>query len=131
MNEILLRIRKVFEMSGKNQTEIGKAISKTSQYVWKLLNDDKANPSDSVIKDICREFNINETWLRTGDGGDDNMYIQITPYETAYNRFGYIMENSSPSKKAALTMLLEILYSVPDDKWELIMKQYEEIKKEG
>ncbi len=66
MNDILLRIRKVFKDSEKSQTEIGKMISKTSQYVWKLLNDDNANPSDSVIKDICREFNINEEWLRFG-----------------------------------------------------------------
>lgn len=131
MSETLLRIRKVFEKSGKTQTEIGKLISKTSQYVWKLLNDDKANPSDSVIKDICREFNVNEEWLKTGEGGEGNMYIDVSPYENAYNRFGYIMENSSPSKKAALTMLLELLYEVPDDKWELIMKQFEEIKGEG
>ena len=59
------------------------------------------------------------------------MYIDVSPYENAYNRFGYIMENSSPSKKAALTMLLELLYEVPDDKWELIMRQFEEIKGEG
>lgn len=25
-------------------------------------------PSDSVITLICREFNVNETWLRTGEG---------------------------------------------------------------
>ncbi len=68
MNDILLRIRKVFSDSGKSQTEIGKKISKTAQYVWKLLNDDTSNPSDSVIKDICREFNINEDWLRDGKG---------------------------------------------------------------
>ena len=68
MNELLKRIRIVFKNSGKTQTEIGKKLSKTSQYVWKLLNDDSANPSDSVIKDICREFHINEEWLRTGNG---------------------------------------------------------------
>lgn len=66
MSDVLTRIRQIFNQSGKNQTEIGKKIGKTSQYVWKLLNDDSANPSDSVIRDICREFNINEEWLRTG-----------------------------------------------------------------
>ena len=25
-------------------------------------------PSDRTITDICREFNVNETWLRTGEG---------------------------------------------------------------
>lgn len=98
-----------------------------------ISNIERGNRSltEQMLKSICREFNVNEEWLRTGEGGIDNMFIQATPYEKAYNRFGYIMEHSSPSKKAALTMLLEILYSVPDDKWDIIMEQFEEIKKEG
>ena len=39
------------------------------------------------------------------------MFVKSTPYEQAYNRFGYIMENSTPAKKAALSMLLEMVYS--------------------
>ena len=66
MNAILLRIRKVFSDSGKSQTEIGKILSKTPQYVWRILNVDDLSPSDSVIKDICREFNINYDWLTKG-----------------------------------------------------------------
>ena len=81
-----------------------------------------------MILSICREFSVNEEWLRNGVG---EPYIHITPHEKAYNRFGYIMENSSPSKKAALSILLELLYSVPDDQWDMIMEQYNEIKKEG
>lgn len=85
-------------------------------------------PSDAVILSICREFNVSEEWLRTGKG---EMLIQTSALEKAYNRFGYIMENSSPSKKAALSMLLEMLYAIPDEEWNLVMKQIDEIKKEG
>lgn len=88
----------------------------------------RTNATDRVIQDICSEFNVNEEWLRTGAGGDDNIFIKTTSLEKAYNRFGYIMENSTPSKKAALSMLLELLYSVPDDKWDKIMDEYEQIK---
>lgn len=28
----------------------------------------RTNPSDPAIKSICREFNVNEVWLRTGEG---------------------------------------------------------------
>ena len=87
--------------------------------------------TDRVISDICDKYNVNEKWLRTGEGGDNNIFLEVSPCEKAYNRFGYIMENSSPSKKAALTMLLEVLYEVPDDKWEMIMRQFEEIRREG
>lgn len=33
-------------------------------------------PSASVISLICREFNVNEVWLRTGEGGDENMFLK-------------------------------------------------------
>lgn len=88
----------------------------------------RPDQKESLYKLICKEFNVNEEWLRTGKG---EMFVQVTPYEKAYNRFGYIMENSSPSKKAALSVLLELLYSVPDEQWNLLMQQFEEIKKEG
>lgn len=84
--------------------------------------------TERVVASICREFNVNEEWIRNGNG---EIFAEVTLYEKAYNRFGYIMENSSPSKKAALSVLLELLYSVPDDQWDMIMEQYNEIKKES
>ncbi len=84
--------------------------------------------TERVIASICREFNVNEVWLRNGTG---EVFSEVPLHEQAYNRFGYIMENSSPSKKAALSVLLELLYNVPDEQWDMIMKQYDEIKKEG
>ena len=38
----------------------------------------KANPSERTISDICREFGINEVWLRTGEGGPDNMFTKVS-----------------------------------------------------
>lgn len=67
MTDVLSRIREVLLESGKTQTDIGKAIGKTPQYVWKLLNNDDVNPSPSVINDICRTFDINENWIKNGE----------------------------------------------------------------
>ena len=33
------------------------------------------NPVDSVVSLICREFGVNEEWLRNGTGGPDNMFV--------------------------------------------------------
>lgn len=127
MNERIKALRKKLKLS---QEEFGKRIGVGKTSISKIETGEN-NPSDQTVMLICNEFNVNEKWLRNGDGGEENIFIKTTPYQVAYNRFGYIMENSSPSKKAALTMLLELLYTVPDDTWELIMKQFEEIKKEG
>lgn len=34
----------------------------------------RRSPSDAVVSLICREFNVNEEWLRTGKG---EMFIQL------------------------------------------------------
>ena len=124
------RIKELRKAVNLTQDEFGKRLGISNTAISKIEKGEN-NVSEQNIISICREFNVNENWLRTGEGGDDNMFVKVTPYEKAYNRFGYIMENSSPSKKATLSLLLELLYTVPDDKWEVIMKQFEEIKKEG
>lgn len=124
MNNRIKEIRKALNLT---QSEFGAKVGVKGNTIGNY-EIGLRTPSDAVIFSICREFNVNEEWLRTGTG---EMFIQATPYEKAYNRFGYIMENSSPSKKAALSVLLELLYSVPDDKWGMIMAEFEKIKKEG
>ena len=32
------------------------------------MNNDNSRPRENIIKGICREFMINEDWLRTGEG---------------------------------------------------------------
>ncbi len=92
MSNILLRIRKVFLNSGKSQTEIGKMIGKTPQYVWKLLNHDDSNPSESAIRDICRTFGISYLWLTEGvepmkESIDINAMSRIDEIMTGENEF--------------------------------------------
>ena len=124
MKELLKKLRKSLDMTQQAFADkIGMKQNTIAQYEM-----GRTTPSDAIVFSICREFGVNENWLRTGDG---EMFLQTTPCEKAYNRFGYIMENSSPSKKAALSVLLELLYSVPDDQWDMIMEQYDEIKKES
>lgn len=119
MNERIKQLRKEINIS---QEEFGKRIGIGKTSVSKIETGENS-PSEQTIMLMCREFNVNEEWLRNGKG---DMFIKLTHMEKAYNRFGYIMENSSPSKKAALALLLELLYEVPDDKWNLIMEQYNE-----
>ncbi len=124
MKERLKKLRKNLDLTQQAFADkIGMNQNTIAQYEM-----GRTTPSDAIVFSICREFKKKKKWLRNGDG---EMFIKSTPYDKAYNRFGYIMENSSPSKKAALSILLELLYSVPDDQWDMIMEQYNEIKKEG
>jgi len=40
----------------------------------------RSSPSDSAVSLICREFNVNENWLRNG-GTDDDMFIKLNEDE--------------------------------------------------
>lgn len=61
------RIKQIRTNSGLNQSDFGKKISISRSAVWKIENGENT-PSEQTINIICREFNVNENWLRTGTG---------------------------------------------------------------
>ncbi len=63
-----MRIVKLVELLKKNKSEFARDVNVTPAYISKLGKQPKAVPSDRFISDICRKFNVNETWLRTGEG---------------------------------------------------------------
>lgn len=74
MNERLKELRKYLELP---QSAFGKKIGITGGGI-SLLEKGKRNLTDQMILAICREFNVNEEWLRTGDG---EMFLDLTEDE--------------------------------------------------
>ena len=55
----------------------------------------RREPTNAIIVSICREFGVNEVWLRTGEGGEENMFTKISEddrYSLNLGRLG-ITEN--------------------------------------
>jgi transcriptional regulator with XRE-family HTH domain len=48
-------------------SEFAKRIGMTTSSI-SLFESGKATPSDRTVLSICREFGVNERWLRTGEG---------------------------------------------------------------
>lgn len=65
MNERLKKIRWHYKMS---QEEFGKKIGIESRAHISALENGSRNITDRIIKDVCREFDINKDWFLTGDG---------------------------------------------------------------
>lgn len=61
------RIRKVREHFGLSMEKFGSRIGIGKASI-SLLESGKNNPSVQTITLICREFGVNEQWLRTGEG---------------------------------------------------------------
>ena len=64
MKDRIKQIRKHFNMS---QAEFGQRVGVKGNTIGNYEIGLRA-PSDAVIFSICREFNISESWLRTGEG---------------------------------------------------------------
>lgn len=61
------RIKELRKSLGLNQTEFGAKLGITTSAISGYELGTIA-PSNSIIKSICREYGVNETWLRTGAG---------------------------------------------------------------
>lgn len=61
------RIKAIRKSAGLTQQKFADRISLKRNTVGNY-EIDLITPSDRTIADICREFNVNETWLRTGEG---------------------------------------------------------------
>lgn len=65
----------------------------------------KNAPSDAVIALICKEFNVNEVWLRTGNG---EMFIPVTRNQEIVEFAKRIMSDEDESfRKRFVTALSE------------------------
>ena len=67
METINDRIAWCIKDAGIKKAEFARRLNLSQPFVSELCSG-KNNPSDRTIADICREFNISETWLRTGEG---------------------------------------------------------------
>ena len=67
------RISALISNLGIKKVQFATSINVDQSYISQLTAG-KRTPSDRTIADICREFGVSETWLRTGEG---EMYIQM------------------------------------------------------
>lgn len=76
MSEINTRIAAVIQASGLTKTAFAERVKVSQQHISRLAKD--GTPSDRTILDICREFNVSERWLRTGEG---EMFVRLSREE--------------------------------------------------
>lgn len=67
MTDLSDRITYIIETLGMKKIAFAEKINVSQAFVSQLCSGSK-QPSDRTISDICREFNVNEEWLRSGEG---------------------------------------------------------------
>lgn len=67
METIGERIEQVLKASGIKKIEAARRLNVSSAFITQLCKGD-SGASDRTISDICREFGVDEVWLRHGEG---------------------------------------------------------------
>ena len=90
------RIKQIRKNNGMTLEQFGNILGVTGTTVSRIENG-KRNVTEQMRKSICREFNINPTWLETGEG---DMFI--SPSNDVIRRLSKILHKDN---KLTLTLL--------------------------
>ena len=115
------RVKSVRKSCNLTLEKFGERLGVTKTAI-SYVESDKRNLTEQMLKAICREFNVNEDWLRTGTGGFENMFI---PEDMRYiNTVGKLGNEQNEFKKFCISMLMDL----PDKYWDFIFKKFEKKK---
>lgn len=101
MKERIKELRKTLSL---NQEEFGKVLGVTKSSISNIESG-RFNATDTTIKLICREFNVNELWLRTGQGD---------MFSTPDDDFDILAGKISVSGDSFIKELTKILWTLDD-----------------
>lgn len=108
MNNRLKKLRIALNLS---QEEFGKKIGIKSRAHISALETATRNITDRIISDICKEFNVNEEWLRFGTG---EMFLKKTKSEEISDFLEDVLKDDESFKRK----LVEILAKLDQKDWE-------------
>lgn len=118
------RIKEIRNNQGMSQTDFAKRLLVSRSAVCKMESGENS-PSDQTINLICREFNVNEDWLRTGRG-------EMFKKRSKSQEIGYfaneIMDLPDENFKKRF---ISALAKLNEKDWEVLMKIADELNKEG
>ncbi len=111
MNERLKKLRKTLDLTQQQLAEhLG--VKRNTVAQWELgIN----AITEQVITSICREFDVNKEWLRTGEG---EMFVIRSDEEELAAFFGDILNDGSSFKKRFISALA----ALDTEDWEVIEK---------
>jgi transcriptional regulator with XRE-family HTH domain len=119
LNERLKKLRKTLDLT---QQEFADRIGSKRNTIAKYETDTNV-PSAAVISLICREFNVNENWLRTGEG---DMFMEMSRDEQIEEFIGDLLHGEEDSFKRRL---ISGLAALDENGWKVLEDFLDSIQK--
>lgn len=109
--DIVDRLIKIREDKGYSQEKFALELGLSRNFINQVENR-KKNISDRTVSDICREFNVNEDWLRNGTG---EMFRPISKSDQIADMISDVMKSDEEDFKRRL---ISALARLDNDGWE-------------
>lgn len=117
------RIKKLRQELSLSQDEFGRRLGVTRGAVTNIeLN--KVEPKPLFVDLICREFNVNKEWLRTGEGE------MFNPKSRNEELFDFVT-NAIGEPTGIQAKLLSIMARLTDEQWKVLNDIANEMAKEA
>ena len=128
MENVRDRIKALREKLGNDgkkmsQTEFGKRIGLSQNAIANVENGNNG-ASESAILNIVREFHVNETWLRTGEG---EMFLPTTREGKNADFISRTVTGPDNVKKR----LIFALSQLSEDEWDVLGKILDKMENAG
>ncbi len=116
------RVRELRKELGLTLEKFGKHLGVGKTAISKIENGEN-NLTDQMILAICREYNVDEKWLRTGEG---EMFEKLNRQQELAQLTATLFKKEEDSFKSRLIMALAQLN---EEEWELLEKISDKIAK--
>ena len=104
------RIKEVRKAKGLSQAAFGAPFGANRDMINNVENG-RAAVSDIMVSSICRTYDVNEHWLRTGEG---EMFVQIARSDEVMDFVGRAMIGEESNFKQRFLLALARL---PEERW--------------
>ena len=115
METIGTRIKGIRKGAGLTLEKFGAKIGITAASISTIENG-KSNPSVQTVLMICREFNVNEDWLRDGTG---EPFMQLSREETIAEYVGMITGGHITDIDESI---IKFMAETPVEEWETLAR---------
>ena len=103
MNERIKRLRSKLEMTQQEFADrLGIKRGTLANYEI-----GRNEPIDAVISLMCKEFHVNEIWIRTCEGGDDNMFTKMDEDDRYSINLGKLSKTENQMARNMLNAIAE------------------------
>ena len=116
------RVRELRKRLGLTLEKFGKPLGVGKTAISKIENGERGL-TDQMILATCREFNVDENWLRTGEG---EMFKKLNRQQELAQLTATLFKEEEDSFKSRLIMALAQLN---EEEWELLEEISEKITK--